>query len=737
MSTSEFEDAVSTMEKEDSVEETRNAAQRLEADKNSDEVESVASSQYTKGSDSMEDGRENQDDRVVTQAKGSQLLSESRELKQLSENEHSQELSEKQLPELSSKEKESNRTTLSAAQDVEGGELIDPSMVLSEVIVGELSEPSTVLPEGEAGELIDPTKVLPDRKTIRDILRFNQVEALLQSDGNVPIKQKLLSYNRDSSNYLLQSKYSQLKDRYESLDSKQKDAINSGTENIKNTFNSIKQTAGGFNEMFSIKIDWEFWEKIVNNYEKVIIEDADHLNSAIASGIPREFRGIIWQLVAESKNFQLEEFYIQLKSEKSIHEKSIKRDLSRTSFFTNVDQVGKSQELFNVIKAYSLFDPDVGYTQGMIFITVPLIMNMTEAECFCLLVTLMKEYRIRELFCPEMKGLHLFLYEFDRLLEVYSPILFNHLAKQGIKSSMYASQWFLTFFAYKFPLDIVLRIYDILITQGSESILKFAVNLMIKNKDNLLLLKFDKLLEYLKEKMFNFYIMDNYIIKSGEKSDNRGSSTLPKRFSILGNRRASEFKLSTQDLNYYKLDELVHDSMCINIDPNELLRFEQEFENICKVEDSKLSDIETIKAENGELRKTIKDLEMKYQALNHDHIDILQKMVDTKVLLPETMMENEDLEAQITKIKNDIAEIEAKVQSPVSETPSIGSSITHTNVLPESIENNINQLLIENAQQLEKFSELEAEYSNLVLEDDRLTKIINQTKGQSWFGKWK
>ena len=72
-------------------------------------------------------------------------------------------------------------------------------------------------------------------------------------------------------------------------------------------------------------------------------------------------------------------------------------------------------------------------------------MNMNESECFCLLVTLMKEYGLRDLFCPEMKGLHVLLYEFDRLLESYSPVLYNHLVKQGIKSSMYASQWFLTF----------------------------------------------------------------------------------------------------------------------------------------------------------------------------------------------------------------------------------------------------------------------------------------------------
>jgi len=585
---------------------------------------------------------------------------------------------------------------------------------------------------------------LPDRKPIKDILRLDHVDAILTNKKSSDFSRiNEIHYDKNSSNYLLQAKFNQLNGHYKSLNQKQKDAINSGTENIKSTFNSIKQTVGGFDEVFAVKIDWEFWEKVVNDYEQVILNDSDKLNSAIMSGIPREFRGIIWQLISKSKNFQLEEFYFHLKQETSVHEKSIKRDLSRTSFFTNVDQVGKSQELFNVIKAYSLFDPDVGYTQGMIFITVPLIMNMTEAECFCLLVTLMKDYRIRELFCPEMKGLHLFLYEFDRLLETYSPLLYNHLVRQGIKSSMYASQWFLTFFAYKFPLDIVLRIYDILITQGSESILKFAVNLMIKNQSNLLLLKFDNLLEYLKDKMFNVYVNDEYITRSNESGE---APTISKRFSILGTKKTGSPKTSQQaqnDGNYYKLDELVHDSMAINIDPIDLEKYEQEFENIYEVEESKLLDIKELKIENGKLRKTIKQLEMKYSELNRDHVDIVQMMVSSKVILPEILSDNEDLKAQISQLQSDIEELESKVQSPTSEkgSPSLGSGSgsqqgTASLVLPPSIENDISRLLVENAEQTEKYAELEEELSNLLAQDKKLSQELSETKKQKWFGRW-
>ena len=98
------------------------------------------------------------------------------------------------------------------------------------------------------------------------------------------------------------------------------------------------------------------------------------------------------------KDSQLEDFYRQLKLESSIHEKGIKRDLTRTSFFTNVEAVSKSDELFNVIKAYSLYDPDVGYTRDDFYCSA-IDYEYERIGCFCLLVTLMKEYGLRDLFC--------------------------------------------------------------------------------------------------------------------------------------------------------------------------------------------------------------------------------------------------------------------------------------------------------------------------------------------------
>ncbi len=112
--------------------------------------------------------------------------------------------------------------------------------------------------------------------------------------------------------------------------------------------------------------------------------------------------------------------------------------------------------------------------------------QMPEEEAFCLLVRLMNQYHLRELFIQDMPGLHMHLYQFERLLEDLEPALYCHLHRRGISSHLYATQWFLTLFAYRFPLQLVLRIYDLIFSEGLSAILKFGIVVMQKNAAALL-----------------------------------------------------------------------------------------------------------------------------------------------------------------------------------------------------------------------------------------------------------
>lgn len=62
-------------------------------------------------------------------------------------------------------------------------------------------------------------------------------------------------------------------------------------------------------------------------------------------------------------------------------EKVIKRDLgARTSFSKFLMSAGLQNGLFGICKAYALFDEEVGYAQGMNFIAMPLLFNVSPSK---------------------------------------------------------------------------------------------------------------------------------------------------------------------------------------------------------------------------------------------------------------------------------------------------------------------------------------------------------------------
>lgn len=130
---------------------------------------------------------------------------------------------------------------------------------------------------------------------------------------------------------------------------------------------------------------------------------------------------------------------------------------------------------------------------------------MPDDEAFCVLIRLMNDYGLRGHFTPDMEGLHLRLYQFDMLVEEHLPHIARHLNQQGVGSTMYASQWFMTLFAYKFPLNLVFRIYDLVLVQGISSIFQFAIALLKRNQTTILGLDFEHLLNFLKNGLFEEY----------------------------------------------------------------------------------------------------------------------------------------------------------------------------------------------------------------------------------------
>ncbi|ORY11587.1 rab-GTPase-TBC domain-domain-containing protein [Clohesyomyces aquaticus] len=516
-------------------------------------------------------------------------------------------------------------------------------------------------------------------------------------------------------------------------------------------------------------VDWDLWQSVV--YEgpaAVARSSAEELNRAIASGIPQAIRGVVWQVLAQSKNEDLELMYKELvargtdkehmavqtahlsrgessgingkekgsvaSSSSSVHsdysspatttgstnaplaspsfpvesaediaklqaklaaekkqkskdehaalqklERAIKRDLgARTSYSKFVMAAGLQDGLFGICKAYALFDESVGYAQGMNFIAMPLLFNMPEEEAFCLFVRLMNKYGLRDLFIQDMPGLHLHLYQFERLLEDLEPALYCHLHRREVKPQLYATQWFLTLFAYRFPLQLVLRIYDLILSEGLEgAILKFGIVLMQKNAETLLGMKdMATLTTFLKERLFDVYIdkapSSSSILESGFFGSSGGV-----------------------DKEIYRADMLVRDAVAAKVTPEMLKQYTAEWKEQQRIEKEREAELHGLKDKVTFLEAKVRQLEHRAEQSDTEHVQIASELVKTKV-------ENENLGDENETLKTKVEELQKIVQSQPEEVEARLKNQMEDVMQKNIVVHNENRALEEQMQEMEK-----------------------------------
>ncbi|KAK4459931.1 rab-GTPase-TBC domain-containing protein [Cladorrhinum samala] len=529
-------------------------------------------------------------------------------------------------------------------------------------------------------------------------------------------------------------------------------------------------------------VDWDLWQAVVNEGPAAVARSsAEELNKAIATGIPSAIRGVIWQVLAQSKNEDLEVVYRELvargtdkekeshangtsasnggakesassassvSSEKSASsgspsptdkdsesalktqaaaaaerkkkdkedlamlqklEKVIRRDLgARTSYSKFAAAQGLQEGLFGVCKAYALFDEGVGYAQGMNFLIMPLLFNMPEEEAFCLLVRLMNQYQLRDLFIQDMPGLHLRLYQFERLLEDLEPALYCHLRRRHISPHLYATQWFLTLFAYRFPLQLVLRIYDLIFSEGLSAILKFGIVLMQKNVASLLALNdMAQLTSFLKDRLFDVYIdatpSSNSILENG----------------FFGSSSAS------MDKEVYRADQLVRDACEVKITPEMLKSYQVEWEEKTRTEKEREAELESLRGSNASYAARVRKLEERIEAVDREQAELATDLVRTKVENEELKDENESLKGQVKELRIVIdkqpLEIEAVWQLERDDLMKRNQKVHEEN---ESLEKELKDLEEELVQTKLKYAEVNSQHESLKQKWNDLRKHI-------------
>ncbi|XP_047576093.1 TBC1 domain family member 4 isoform X2 [Lutra lutra] len=253
------------------------------------------------------------------------------------------------------------------------------------------------------------------------------------------------------------------------------------------------------------------WDKKLLNCRAKIRCDMEDIHVSLKEGVPKSRRGEIWQFLAlqyrlrhrlPNRQQPPDISYKELLKQLTAQQHAILVDLGRTfpthPYFSA--QLGAGQlSLFNLLKAYSLLDQEVGYCQGISFVAGVLLLHMSEEQAFEMLKFLMYDQGFRKQYRPDMMSLQIQMYQLSRLLHDYHRDLYNHLEENEISPSLYAAPWFLTLFASQFPLGFVARVFDIIFLQGTEVIFKVALSLL-SSQETLIMEcdNFESIVEFLK-----------------------------------------------------------------------------------------------------------------------------------------------------------------------------------------------------------------------------------------------
>ncbi|XP_078605656.1 rab GTPase-activating protein 1-like [Branchiostoma floridae x Branchiostoma japonicum] len=376
----------------------------------------------------------------------------------------------------------------------------------------------------------------------------------------------------------------------------------------------------------------ETWGDMLAKWRQNLSTRPKQLHQLCRKGVPEALRGEVWQLLAgcHENGTQMMENYRVLITKESPCEQVIQRDINRTfpahEFFKDTGSLGQ-ESLYKISKAYSVFDEEIGYCQGLSFLAASLLLHMPEEQAFCVLVKAMFDYNLRDLFKEDFKELHMRFYVLERLIEDYLPDLNQHFLDLNIESHMYASQWFLTLFTAKFPLYMVFRIIDIFLSEGIDVTYNIALALLKTSRKDLLALDFEGVLKYFRVQLPKLY-----------RSEQNAQQLL---------RLACSMKINQKKLKKHEKDyETLKEQEMQQEDPVERLQRENKrlMEGNMRLEQENDDLAYELVTSKISLRKDLDASEDKADTLN-------KELLATKQMLVDAEEEKKRLEVESTQLK--------------------------------------------------------------------------------------
>uniref|UniRef100_A0A8C6WIL1 TBC1 domain family, member 10Ab n=1 Tax=Neogobius melanostomus TaxID=47308 RepID=A0A8C6WIL1_9GOBI len=227
------------------------------------------------------------------------------------------------------------------------------------------------------------------------------------------------------------------------------------------------------------------WLEMLNSWDKWMAKNTRRLiKERCQKGIPPSLRGRAWlyltggKVKREQNKGKFQELDDQPGDPKWVD--IIERDLHRQFPFHEMFSARGGhgqQDLFRVLKAYTLHRPEEGYCQAQAPVAAVLLMHMPAEDAFWVLVQICEKY-LPGYYSKGLEAIQLDGEILRALLKKVSPVAYRHLENQNLGPILYMTEWFMCAFSRTLPWASVLRVWDMFLCEGVKILFRVALVLL-------------------------------------------------------------------------------------------------------------------------------------------------------------------------------------------------------------------------------------------------------------------
>ena len=354
-------------------------------------------------------------------------------------------------------------------------------------------------------------KSIPNKKHQKNIYKYTNIKYWIKmiikpedNENNILMSKKSYSYANIKSSEQVPKPLGDINFPmlyyYKNIKNEKNSSIYSTTSNI---FNYTILEPKNDNDIFYND------EKIINKLKEYYNNFPQDFIHSMQNGLPNSFRLISWNIINNINIYSNDINFVinnNIYNANNLYKKFllkfldkaksdlIYRDIKRTYPLQNYDSINKTKKdndeksLYNILKAFWNIDEEIGYCQGMNYISgfLLLITDFDEKSAFFLLISIFSEtfikrskynFSLRGLFIEEFPLLYFYIFIFDDLLNKHLPKLKKHLIEYDIPNDVWIIKWFQTAFTILLPINWTKKLWDNIFCSDFFFIIKFSLSL--------------------------------------------------------------------------------------------------------------------------------------------------------------------------------------------------------------------------------------------------------------------